>query len=220
MSPGFIRFSGRLVLESDLHVGNGDVDGNRAMFARDAGGRPVIPGSTLKGALRACLDSKTADKLFGTAKDDGTGSMGRVIFYAAELRPDSVNPGDLPAGGDGVAIATHVAIDRAHGGAEDRKLFQLEIVPAGASFDFDAVALGAPEEAGDDIRTALAPLAAGLALGRGVGKGNGRLRLGGAGVRTVRRRLDCSGAAPVAVDDPPQDIAIPSDAPDRIGSSV
>ena len=99
MSLGFTRFSGRLVLESDLHVGNGDADGNRAMLVHDSEGNPVIPGSTLKGALRACFNRETAERLFGTAKDDETGTMGRLILYAAVLRPGSSFLGDLPAGG-------------------------------------------------------------------------------------------------------------------------
>ena len=92
-------------------------------------------------------------------------------------------------------------------------MFQLEIVPAGACFDFDAVALGASEEAEDDIRAALVPLATGLALGRGIGKGNGRMRLEGASVRMTRRRLDVSGDKPKAVDDPPLVLAIPTEVP-------
>ena len=208
MSLGFTRFSGSLLLESDLHVGDGDTEGNLATFVRDVRGNPIIPGSTLKGALRACFGRKTAGKLFGTAKDDGTGNMGRLIFYAARLRFGSADPGDLPADEAGVAQAAHVAIDRAHGGAEAQKLFEIEIVPAGARFDFDAVALAAPVDAANDIQTALAPLAAGLALGNGTGKGNGHLRLDPKNVRTVLRRLDLSGGAPRVVEDPPQSLAV------------
>lgn len=208
MSLGFTRFSGGLLLESDLHVGDGDADGNRATFVRDVRGNPIIPGSTLKGALRACFDRGTAGKLFGTAKDDGTGNMGRLIFYSARLRPGTADPCDLPAGEAGIARAAHVAIDRARGGAEARKLFEMEMVPAGARFDFDGVALATSTEAEDDIRTALAPLAASLALGRGTGRGNGCLRLEPETVATVRRRLDISGSAPRVVEDAPQDLVI------------
>ena len=210
MSLGFTRFSGSLLLESDLHIGDGDADGNRATFVRDEEGNPTIPGSTLKGALRACFDPETAGKLFGTAKDDGTGNMGRLIFYAARLRSGTADPGDLPAGEPGMARAAHVAIDRARGGAEARKLFEIEMAPAGARFDFEAVALAAPADVEDDIRTALAPLATGLALGRGTGRGNGRLRLDPESVGVVRRRLDISGNTPRIIEDAPQDLAIPT----------
>ena len=196
MSLGFTRFWGMLMLDSDLHVGSGNNDDNLATLVRDASDQIVIPGSTLKGAIRARLDKKTAEGLFGTAKDDGTGSASRIVFYAAVLDRKNVDAGCLPPHEGGSAIATHVAIDRAHGGAEHQKLFRREIVPAGAKFHFDAVALGAPERAIEDIRTAMAPLVDGLALGHGVGKGNGRLRLDGVHVTTTRRWLDTSCTPP------------------------
>ena len=211
MSLGFTRFSGKLVLESDLHVGSGDTDGNCATLVHDTDGNPIIPGSALKGALRAYFNRDAAERLFGAAKDDGTGSMGRLIFYAATLRPDSIALGDLPASKNNNALATHVAVDRVHGGAENRKLFRLEMVPAPAIFDFEAVALGVSEEAVDNIKMALAPLATGLAIGRATGKGMGRMRLEEARVEMTRRRLDVSGDEPVAIDDPPQILAIPTE---------
>ncbi len=221
MSLGFTRFCGRLVLKTDLHIGNGEAADNRATFVRDAAGRPVIPGSTLKGAARARLHPATADRLFGTAKDDGTGAMGLVVFYAAILQVDTIKDNELPrdagaeqgsrdqsAEQDSVAVATHVAIDRAHGGAEAQKLYEREIVPTGATFCFDGVALGDAKAVASDISTALRPFVEGLNLGHGVGKGNGRLSLESDSVHLIRRRLDTSKESPCVVDDLPRSLSI------------
>ena len=221
MSLGFTRFYGRFVLQTDLHIGDGEASDNRATFVHDAAGRPVIPGSTLKGASRARLDAADADRLFGTAKDDGTGAMGLVVFYAATLQVDTVEVDQLPRDRrkeqriddqateqDSVAVATHVAIDRAHGGAEAQKLYEREIVPAGAIFCFDGVALSDAAAVACDIFTALGPFVEGLNLGHGVGKGNGRLSLDADSVYLIRRRLDTSNELPCVVDDLPQSLSI------------
>ena len=51
-------FDGRLALESALHVGSGDTAGlaSDSPMARDAYGRPFLPATTLRGALRATVD--------------------------------------------------------------------------------------------------------------------------------------------------------------------
>ena len=51
-------FDGQLRLESALHVGGGDTAGlaSDSPIARDAYGRPLLPATTLKGALRATVD--------------------------------------------------------------------------------------------------------------------------------------------------------------------
>ena len=212
---GFVRFEAVLQLETDLHIGNGDEVPRKeegepfsmATVVRDACGKPVIPGTALKGVLRAAIrvacNEEEAGCLFGSIKESGnntksSGQIGAVTLYAArQCKPGSAP--DLPTSGkQDTAMATHVALGRKYGVAEPQKLFYREIVPAGAQFRLEGVARGSPaalgdiEKACDNIRKALKPLRTGVSLGRGTAKGNGRLKLVCKNVKIVTRSLDVS----------------------------
>ena len=142
---GFVRFEAVLQLETDLHIGNGGVvprkeDGEAFLMAsvvRDACGKPVIPGTALKGVLRAAIraacSEQEAGRLFGSIKESGnntksSGQIGAVTLYAArQCKPGSAP--DLPTSGkQDTAMATHVALGRKYGVADPQKLFHREIV--------------------------------------------------------------------------------------------
>ena len=54
------RFVGSLVLETALHIGSGQASSlTEAAVVRDASGKPIIPGSSLKGALRSAVERIT-----------------------------------------------------------------------------------------------------------------------------------------------------------------
>lgn len=193
-------FSLRLVLLSDLHIGDGDTallselrprartdkgDPSVATVARDGTGLPYIPSTSLKGAVRNLVeDEALAQLLFGASPDRNGegGSGGRLILWQARMDrrslPESL---DLPHwdGAKATFINAHARIDRDSGAAERGRLFSREYVPRGTAFQLDACWLGALEE----FETRVLPLFAeirsprGFAVGANSGAGYGRARL-------------------------------------------
>lgn len=232
---GFLCFSGRLVLQTDLHIGDGtepeyEDDGEPRRYSpvvRDWDGKPVIPGTALKGVLRAAVRQAKGDaearRIFGEIKNSdtpgkGEGHIGRVTLYAAHLHGRIDSRGGLPKAPHNAdtALATHVAIDRETGTADaaHRRLYSREIVPAGARFDLTGIAEGVDQAAQDALRLALAALASGFGIGRGTGRGNGVLKLEGGKVTVWTRRLDLDGVEPKVVEEGPAELKI-----DRIPAS-
>lgn len=204
MKRNHVKIAGTLTALSPLHLGSGDTrpyDKIRkqtdsgagemvevAAILRDGAGRPYLPGTSIKGALRARTPGPAC--VFGHVDDkqNGEGVMGRLWIYGAEHQSDGPLT-DLPyVGGTGGPVhafaAARTRIDRATGTADDRKLFHAEMVPTGTTFSFRAKWLtnltGAElEEELAAVKAALAPLVAaeGVALGRGGRHGQGRMRL-------------------------------------------
>lgn len=115
-----------------------------AVIQRDADGRPYIPGSSLKGALRA-LDSGAGDqisqRLWGAIKDSklDIGAMGRLTVFGAGADKTGADFSGIPAalrvkGRKDTFIAAHVAIDPAAGTADEHKLFFREMTASGVVF--------------------------------------------------------------------------------------
>ena len=213
-SLGFVRFTATLTLESDLHIGDGGEaerevgEGLMATVVRDAYGNPVIPGTALKGALRAAVRTShredKADELFGAIKASAesggsTGHIGKITLYAARQCAKGEAP-DLPSSERAsTALATHVALGRKYGVAEEHKLYSREIVPAGAKFRLEGIARDV-DSAEQDLKTALGPLRPGIYLGRGSTKDNGRISLVSSGIEIVRRRLNVCEDKPKVVE--------------------
>lgn len=146
---------GKLMTRSPLHIGSGEVvtrvgvqrvetdeSGHTsrelvdvAAVATDHQGLPYIPGSGLKGCLRAWArsqDEELVNAIFGS-QDKG----GKVEFRDAHVvRPVKLThcpphwEANLLTG-----VGVSVAIDRRTRTASDRKLFHYELVPPGVSFD-------------------------------------------------------------------------------------
>lgn len=241
MHLGRIRVTGTLTLRSPLHMGSGetftDEDVTRRLPAdrqdealdvrinaivRDVDNKPYIPGSTLKGILRAALRNVAdADDLFGSIDPDdhNNGRMGRLWIYGAPLI-SAREPGvlkDRPH----AEVKAQTRIDRRTGTAEAAKLFHSEMVPAGATFAFSArLGTGTVVDEDEVVRLAgaLAPLTreGAVTLGKGGRQGHGRAVLTvdavvherfdiGDGVWTagdeaVRARFDAALAAAVPVE--------------------
>ena len=226
---GFVCFKAELELETDLHIGDGseaplnlkrtrtprsdrqgEPESTYMTIVRNAAQIPIIPGTALKGVLRASVaarhDESVAGRLFGAIKaadessdssgsSGSTGHIGRITFYASRQCQQGKIP-DLPEScRPSTAIATHVAIGRKYGVAEEQKLFNREIVPAGARFRLEGVVRGV-NDVKADLKIALAPLVAGIELGRGISKGNGRLKLANGRVDIKLRSLDVAGPEP------------------------
>lgn len=206
MYRGRLLVEGTLRLLSPLHVGTGfslardEGEGaDTAEIACDASGRPVIPGTTLKGILRRTVAwGETADggngdalalDLFGRIRDQAGGAPGLLVPYCASL----IDPGptggriDTGAGGrarnrPGTYVAARTAVDRASGTAADHSLFEQAVVARGARFKLRLAVFQPIDDFASTAGLALARLlrtlqAHGLSVGRSRGDGWGRLRL-------------------------------------------
>lgn len=223
-----MMFGNRLVIEaelelqSDLHIGSGLIKKierkNRddepetselALVQRDHKKRPLIPSTSLKGALRAALDridAKASATLFGeiSEHEQDKGQIGRLWIEPAIWQ--GVKAPDPEPGPELLAPPDHtqedafnrirVALDRDRGAAAERLLFNEEVVRKGGRFAFRAVwFLGRKEEAiGQEIEqlliAALAPLAHSLALGRDSRQGQGLIRLHADSLAASYRLID------------------------------
>ncbi|MGH8470516.1 MAG: RAMP superfamily CRISPR-associated protein [Gammaproteobacteria bacterium] len=183
-----------------MHIGTGDLElfkeridparlpddeeknkGGYNTVCLDARGRPYLPGSTLRGFLRAIAvrhDENIARDLFGFA-DKGEGQSGRVRLYDAFLRSTPATAPNLPywISRSSTVIRHGIAIDAITGTVAEHKLFRHEYVPADSEFDFE---LEADELSESDLALLLGLLAhwngdTTAAIGKGKTKGQGRL---------------------------------------------
>jgi CRISPR/Cas system CSM-associated protein Csm3 (group 7 of RAMP superfamily) len=128
--------TGEMRLETAAHLG-GEVDTSvdMAVLRDPKEGVPLLPGTSLAGALRSHLadvlggyrshEKKEVSALFGAARSDDEGSQSPLIVF------DSL--GSLPDG-TALEIRDGVAIDPALGTAEANKKFDFEVLPAGTRF--------------------------------------------------------------------------------------
>ena len=214
-----LRFTAKVQLKANLHIGIGEtaplgesgglrpsaplVDGVNpevSLIFRDETGRPAIPATAQKGALRKAIqaleDEAEANRLFGEVKDtewvrdawgerltEDRGTAGTVWLRMARRTEAPLHPGQQPywEASKESCISAHVAIERKTGTAADQKLFYVEEVPEGAEFELRGVVIGELESAKRELSIALSPLAAaeGLAVGADQRFGSGRLLLKG-----------------------------------------
>ncbi len=145
---------GTLTLETALHLGGEGTERVDMPVLRDPrDGRPLLPGTTFAGALRSALadrlagygkaEPKEVATLFGGARGDDEGHQSPLIVFDAL--------GKLP-GEHGIEVRDGVAVSPATGVAEDRKKYDYEVLPAGATFEvrLDLVLPAAPIGPGED----------------------------------------------------------------------
>lgn len=127
---------GTLRLETAMHLGGEGTDRVDMPVLRDRrNGCPLLPGTTLAGALRNAL----ADRLVGYGKDepDEVSELfgGRRGSDDGEQSPLIVFDalGSLPER-TGIEIRDGVAISEASGTAEDKKKYDYEVLSAGTTF--------------------------------------------------------------------------------------
>ncbi len=141
----------KLKLTSPLHLGTGleiknDDDNWVTAIALDCNSKPYIPGSSLKGALRALAAQHNycteVINLFGDLEvvgEETRSSAGQAEFYNAWYTADQSN--------NNLTIdVSRIAIDRVTGTAEDKKLFQTCCVNPGAVFDFKIIVQNASQD--------------------------------------------------------------------------
>lgn len=190
---------GILICRSPVHVGGWDSTAEANLtVARDGLGRPVLPGTSIAGALRAYLARldrfsrghrlSVLDDLFGPEEDprsgpdadDRVGSPSWIRIDDAPL----IGPDLTPVVRDGVGI------DRRSGSAAVNFLYTRQVLPVGATFAFrlvaDTPAAAAPVDYPGGwpalVQEAVQAMAQGLAhgqvpIGAGRGRGLGRVEL-------------------------------------------
>lgn len=202
-----IDIEGELEVVTPLHIGSGeeepdevlpkvkDDQGNEkyptsSRVLRDAIRRPYIPGTSIKGALRAIAEAaagtgKAVKALFGEIKDDGSGAMGALTIFGATFKTAG-DGGELPFNAkkkQGLYVNARTAIDKGRGTAEQGKLFHAEELAPGAVFAFRArylppVDKGREQDASRLLGRLLRLIETdGFALGRGAGDGQGRVHV-------------------------------------------
>ncbi len=161
------RIEGTLTTDSPLHVGDGEITVRRpkeeyenlwpkggepveigSVFT-DACGRACIPGSTLKGTVKAWLEGhggltaserRRLKSVLGFQDQAGDGPResegGQAEFHDARAAdvPANWNPGRFWSRQRLTCVATSVAIDRWRRTASEKKLFYVEFVPEGVTF--------------------------------------------------------------------------------------
>ena len=200
MKLDWIEFDIPVVVETPLTIGSGrllkgdkeDIGGVAAVHL-GVDGKPCIPATSLKGALRAAAKDEMLRKdMFGeisVASDKGV--SGRLLFRAALWSATGANPRNETRTADKAATAAATfdrpatAIDRETGAVASGKLFTQRAVKRGAAFALRGRLLGAygatdwKAALAADIKAiaaALSPLFNGLALGRGGRLGYGRVK--------------------------------------------
>lgn len=171
----FIR--GRLELTSPTHLGNGDAEDLIDMPIRidEVSKYPLLPGASLAGALRSYLHTRVkgygvkddaahldiAQKLFGYVSD-GENPVSKLSWLMVDDARATTKPGlELR---DGVRISPQTRT------AADKKKFDVELLPAGTTFDFSLEFWMPGGAEGTEMLRGLATALCGLQ--------NGEIRLG------------------------------------------
>lgn len=186
-----------LVLEAsgDLHLGTGHAspreggEGEIAWCVRHVNGRPHIPGTSLKGALRAALERNGEHALASARMGDpslheaGKGRMG-TIWIEGATAIDGTSPSvvGLDAGpascAEGAFVKAQTRIDRSRGAAEEHLLYFSERIPSGTRFNVTITGYSADvandgRQLAGDLGHIVAKIdtVEGLPIGRGSGRG-------------------------------------------------
>ena len=170
-----VRFDG------PAHIGgSATLTGEAAPLVRDVAGRPIVPGTSLAGALRAALGPLGVDPAVWGTEEDGGGAS-RVTVRDAVVDLGDAVPGER----DGVAI------DRRFGSAADARLYAREVIPEGATA---RLTVEIESVAGTEVadRALLAAVRAvlksdGLVIGARSSRGYGRIALRRPATVTARR---------------------------------
>ena len=192
-------------------------------FVRDGCGRPVLPGRSVKGALRAAWVRAYG----GRAGGDGTepaGSDRLLPLWGGPERAGSLRVHTIAL--DGVEMVERMgnAVDRYWGSAGDTALFSHEIVPAGVPLRLHLSGqVGSVHDDGDPqglerlLGQVLGLLQSGrVSLGGRQNAGWGGVRLSDAGTRSVavaRYRLDGPDGLLALLDGRGSTVAVPLVAP-------
>lgn len=187
-----IVVDGKLRLTAPTHLGGGD-DGNLADMAlvRDsAEGYPLLAGTSIAGALRSYLRAwQQGHSKAEPGREEGGEGLAETLLGGTQADPDGAQSPLIIEDSLGalapVEIRDGVAIDGATRTARDQKKYDLELLPAGMTFDLTFELLVPDDkELADYLRAILALALRALAEGEiGIGARNTR----GYGACTVDR---------------------------------
>lgn len=179
------RLTATATVRTPVHPGAGDSSASDAYpvelaIVRGCDGRPAVPGTTIRGLLRHHLVDRLA------AFDEGEPAAVRAVFGDADDDGHQGRVCVLDAGVDcaAVGLAVRNRIDPGTGAAARGALFDMELLPVGATFP---VRIEVTVHAGDDEPALLGAVVAaaaglddelGIRLGRSTGRGYGRLSTG------------------------------------------
>ncbi|MBX3038606.1 MAG: hypothetical protein KF758_16970 [Anaerolineales bacterium] len=129
--------TGTLVLETPAHFGNGDADPlvDLPLLFDEVEGRPLLPGTSIAGALRNYL----REIEFGYSKVENSNSMVTNLFGSARETADDGEQSDLIVNdaigtSAGVELRDGVTINPETRTAEDSKKFDMQLLAAGTTF--------------------------------------------------------------------------------------
>lgn len=198
------RIKGRFTLATPLHIGNGQdepitQEGQEnfvAQVARDHTNQPYLPGSGIKGALRALalradLSPEICQRLFGSMDASDSTTPARVEFCNAYLVTPTQTASGLPGFDPSKqrALLPHSVRNRDYGTVQDKLMFTEQVVPPGSQFDFECTAQNLTQE---DIQTLLGILNlagqtdSSFQLGGRKASDNGRVSWGASEVRCIK----------------------------------
>lgn len=203
---------------SPLHIGSGrirddilpDQEENGKLrpvpvnaIIRGTEDKPYLPGTTLKGALRAASEA-VAIELFGDIKREGGGQMGALLVRGALIKTHGQAEGLPYATDDGVFVLSRTAIDAGRGIAAHNKLFNMEAVAPGATFDVQLRLetrgdIEGLENALIDILSRFS-VAHGRSIGADAASGFGRVRVTGDVTRTLWEETKSGALNSLAAD--------------------
>lgn len=185
------KFTAVLETLSPLHLGDGgsnpdriknhrpgETPGRVATVFTDCDERAYLPGTSLKGWLRAfaerALEPGDCEKLFGTGD-----AAGRVWCFDARYASAPAEPNKLAEWHEnrGTCVEWHVVVDRHTGTAAPGLLYCEEVAPKGTRFNLE-FQFRRPSAMNDDEATRLASAFRAL-LGAFEGEGGGPLGIGG-----------------------------------------
>ncbi len=173
---------GKLTLETPAHFGNGDADPltDMPLLMDEVSGNPMLPGTSIAGALRNYLrereygygkaevkNSKTS-LLFGSSRNDEDGRQSPLII-------DDANGTSA-----GFELRDGVAIDPETRTAADDKKFDMQLLAAGSTFDlrFELILNKESQNLCDALFTALSGLEKGeITLGARKHRGFGQCKV-------------------------------------------
>jgi CRISPR/Cas system CSM-associated protein Csm3 (group 7 of RAMP superfamily) len=171
---------GRLILETPAHFGNGDADPltDMPLLVDEVEGDPLLPGTSIAGALRNYL----REREYGYGKAEAKGSKTALLFGSSRVDEDGKQSplviDDARGTSAGFELRDGVAIDPETRTAADEKKFDMQLLAAGSAFDlrFELIVSKDSQQLRDALFTALTGLEKGeITLGARKRRGFGQV---------------------------------------------
>jgi len=174
--------TGTLVLETPAHFGNGDADPltDMPLLLDEVEGNPLLPGTSIAGALRNHLREREA----GYGKAESKDSKTSLLFGSSRISEDGKQSpliiDDALGTSAGFELRDGVAIDPETRTAADDKKFDMQLLAAGSTFNmrFELIVSKNSQQLRDALLTALHGLEKGeITLGARKRRGFGQVTI-------------------------------------------